>query len=92
MIWLGRYQINLEHNMNHISLGCNYVIKKASENANLDANAADRNIKYCKDCNKCWEIDHGAKINGVTIIRYYVDFPTRGKIRESCLYCKKELT
>jgi hypothetical protein len=75
--------------MNHISWGGKHIIKKALERTNLDATAADRNIKYCQDCNKCWEIDHGTKIQGVTIVRYYVDFPTRGKEREICIYCKE---
>lgn len=56
-----------------------------------DSKAADRNIKYCKNCNKCWEI---TLINNFRKkerkISYYDNFPSYGKIKETCDACKGE--
>ena len=50
-----------------------------------DAKKADKNIKYCVKCKKCWEaIYYGSKKN----IYHYFDFPTYGKIKEACFTCK----
>jgi hypothetical protein len=54
-----------------------------------DSKAADRNIKYCKSCNKCWEItleDNFRKRDRRII--YYNNFPFYGKIKETCDSCK----
>jgi len=52
-----------------------------------DARKADRNIKYCIKCKKCWEsIYYGSKQNTY----HYFDFPTYGKQKELCNYCKGE--
>ena len=49
----------------------------------MDAKSADNNIKYCKSCNKCWEIQlmNNFRKKERKII-YYDDFPNYGKIKE----------
>ena len=56
-----------------------------------DSKSADRNIKYCKSCNKCWEITlmNNFRKKERKII-YYDDFPNYGKIKEACDACKGE--
>jgi hypothetical protein len=54
-----------------------------------DSKAADKNIKYCKYCNKCWEIQlmNNFRKKERKII-YYDDFPNYGKIKQTCDTCK----
>ena len=54
-----------------------------------DSKAADRNIKYCKGCNKCWEISlmNNFRKKERNLI-YYEDFPNYGKVKETCDACK----
>ena len=54
-----------------------------------DSMAADRNIKYCKICSKCWEItseDNYRKRDRKIV--YYNNFPSYGKTKEACDSCK----
>ena len=52
-----------------------------------DARKADKNIKYCKECRRCWEpIYYGNKQS----IYHYVDFPLYGKQKQICKHCKGE--
>ena len=55
----------------------------------MDAKSADNNIKYCKSCNKCWEIQlmNNFRKRERKLI-YYDDFPNYGKIKETCDPCK----
>ena len=55
-----------------------------------DSKAADRNIKYCKSCNKCWEIQlmNNFRKKERKIV-YYEDFPNYGKIKQLCDDCTK---
>jgi multimeric flavodoxin WrbA len=59
-----------------------------------DAKKADKNIKYCESCNKCWEID-GSKANGsyyrdkgIKPTLFYEDFPILGRERKQCEECE----
>jgi len=55
-----------------------------------DSKAADRNISYCKECDRCWEISLMNTFNKKQRhIIYYDDFPNYGKIKQLCDYCKK---
>ena len=54
-----------------------------------DSKAAD--IKYCKICNKCWEITLEDNFNKIDRrIIYYSNFPVYGKTKEACDSCKGE--
>ena len=56
----------------------------------VDSRAADRNISYCKGCNKCWEISLMNNFRKkLRKIIYYDDFPTFGKIKQLCDICTK---
>tara|TARA_R100000664_G_scaffold2996_1_gene7058 strand:- start:34044 stop:34241 length:198 start_codon:yes stop_codon:yes gene_type:complete len=58
--------------------------KNPWEEKSGDAKTADKRIKYCPGCKKCWEsIYYGSKQN----IYHYLDFPTYGKAREICKVC-----
>ena len=52
-----------------------------------DARKADKNIKYCIECKRCWEaIYYGNKQN----IYHYLSFPSYGKQKQICKHCKGE--
>tara|TARA_R100001463_G_scaffold50443_1_gene100668 strand:+ start:992 stop:1261 length:270 start_codon:yes stop_codon:yes gene_type:complete len=61
-----------------------------------DAKRADEDIKYCKDCGVCWQIDvHKSKgsyytSRGIKMYLYYENFPNYGKKEERCDKCKKQ--
>ena len=65
--------------MTHYTLGRN---KKSGQNKVHDARTADRTVKFCPKCKKCYEI-----IN--KNCHYYTDFPSYGKARVVCRACKK---
>ena len=52
---------------------------------------ADKHIKYCLKCKKCWEhkFYSNRPTRAIYSLLYYTDFPTYKKIREVCIYCKK---
>ena len=55
-----------------------------------DSKTADRNIKYCILCEKCWEITIVNNFNKKQRkILYYNDFPNYGKEKQLCDICKK---
>jgi hypothetical protein len=56
---------------------------RSSQNNNNEAKLADRRIKYCKSCSRCW-----MKIRS-TEFRHYNDFPSFGKEKVICPLCKK---
>ena len=51
---------------------------------------ADNDVKFCDDCNSCWEIDQAlTRYKKDWIVCYhYEDFPKRGKEHETCPNCK----
>ena len=60
-----------------------------------DAKAADNDIHYCTKCKRCWEINYIAfryrkdkNTDQNSYINYYCDFPTYGKKRKICKWCK----
>lgn len=61
------------------------------ENKSIDARKADKNIKYCIKCKKCWELDWlNYSRNRLDLYSYYSNFPSYGKIKEICNKCKEE--
>ena len=78
--------------------GANDPPKKENERSYKvnDARLADKHVKYCKKCDKCWEIDWQTSrnqrrtIGKQMLISHYSDFPTYGKIKETCYYCLEE--
>jgi|TARA_Y100000034_G_scaffold131358_1_gene191916 hypothetical protein len=53
---------------------------------------ADRDIKYCPECEQCWEyvpLYRGATKYVRERLHHYKDFPTYGKKREVCKKCKE---
>jgi|TARA_R110000796_G_scaffold54893_5_gene128199 hypothetical protein len=63
--------------------------------AKFDALKADKDIKHCFRCNRCWEIDmtttrnqKGRREN--SIFSYYENFPSYGKQKKICKDCKVE--
>ena len=67
---------------------------KGYDGAESEGRRTDEAIKYCKQCDRCWEIDKYLSRQGNNtkakrlIIHHYVDFPTYGKEREVCPRCK----
>lgn len=61
--------------------------------SNCDSKQADINIQYCKNCNRCWELDRTKAFQAVDkrdperSYCYYPDFPTRGKNIKKCPSC-----
>ena len=60
-----------------------------------DSVLADKNISYCKKCNRCWELSYIAAKNDKHkqskeyYTKYYVDFPRYGKKKKTCKWCKE---
>ena len=54
-------------------------------NYSLDAKKADKIIKYCIKCKKCWS---QLLSFGRNYIAIYDDFPSYGKDREVCVDCE----
>ena len=69
---------------------------KKGFNLIYDSQLADKQIKHCKKCNRCWELSatfrvkKNGKRNIEDFISYYVNFPTYGKKKQQCHQCKKE--
>ena len=57
---------------------------KAKKERNSDARRADRAVKHCIRCNKCWEYNGNIKS-----LAHYEDFPTYKRKRETCIICLK---
>ena len=61
---------------------------------NNDAKRADKKIKFCSKCNRCWEQDKATMRNlkqkkkGDLLVKHYKSFPSYGKKREECEECK----
>lgn len=43
-------------------------------------------VKYCEECNQCWEWGLGR-----CRIRHYKDFPTYGMPHKTCIKCKEKI-
>ena len=75
-----------------------YQNKKADEpkhNSFFDAKRADKTIKLCTKCDKCWEIDIASTTSYMKRVKkiyyvYYKDFPSYGKPVEVCPKCKNQ--
>lgn len=58
----------------------------------FEAKLADRTIRYCTQCKKCWEIIlRTAQIDYKKVslknVHYYSNFPSYGKEKKICLHC-----
>ena len=54
---------------------------------------ADKVVKYCTQCKRCWEYEQTWAGRTIKRIIYYENFVTYGKKRKTCRYCiitKKE--
>ena len=66
---------------------------KKRKDSNCDSKQADKNIKHCKSCDRCWEMDRtkahqSHKTRGTfSAYLYYEDFPKRGKEIKTCPSC-----
>ena len=56
-----------------------------------DAKKADRNIKYCSGCKRCWEQELKESSYGSRIL-YYKNFVSFGKEKKICKLCIGEIT
>jgi len=61
--------------------------KKYERNSFFDGKKADVNIKYCKKCDRCWEV---VKDSNNKKLLHYDDFPTYKRQREICSFCLKK--
>ncbi len=62
---------------------------KSNSPHNYDSKMADRNIKYCTKCKRCWEHKYHSTKSYVEI---YQDFVSYGKERKDCEQCKVKET
>tara|TARA_R100000315_G_C5223370_1_gene134880 strand:- start:736 stop:1230 length:495 start_codon:yes stop_codon:yes gene_type:complete len=59
-----------------------------------DAKKADKEIKFCTHCKKCWQIDKETsreshnRAKKKIIYNYYENFPSIGKAKKICIQCK----
>ena len=73
----------------------NYQPKGGYDSSLHDARKADKEIKYCPECNKCWQIDWETsrsnyhRENNIVLCNYYGDFPKYGKEEKICDCCNK---
>lgn len=65
----------------------NNAPKKYERNRFFDGKKADKSIKYCEDCNRCWET---IKLGGSNNVLHYEDFPTYKRKRKKCFICSKK--
>ena len=65
-----------------------YAPKRYKRSNTFDAKKADQDIKYCKKCNRCWELVRSS--NNYKLI-HYKDFPTYKRARETCSFCLEEI-
>ena len=61
-----------------------YVPKKRNRSANYDGRTADKNIKFCPKCRKCWQTREG--FLGSKLV-HYDDFVSFGKEKKPCMLC-----
>ncbi len=64
------------------------LTKKPSRQKCGLSSKADRTIKYCTRCCKCWEPEYTTtRMKSKSMILYYTDFPKFKKPREECPKC-----
>jgi hypothetical protein len=62
------------------------IYGKPKRYQNNDARRCDKEVKYCSNCNRCWEF---VKIFNDVEIEHYSDFEKLGKERKICPICRK---
>jgi len=67
--------------------GAQIISGKGYDGPKADAKSADKKVKYCPDCNRCWILNEFSLPNKHEP-EYYVDFPTYGKQVKACPRCK----
>ena len=68
------------------------VIYFKNKRSNIDGKIADRTIKYCFKCKRCWQLVLSGWREAKNIMpSYYYDFPSYGKEKKLCKECKLSL-
>ena len=79
---------------NFVTWGTTKPIKNKYKEKNPDAEVADKRIKHCLICNICWEGNRFKSKNTASkdykkrYYRYYKNFPSYGKIKQTCPKCE----
>ena len=82
------------NNKQEVIRGPNRNKRANYKTSSFDAYRADKQVKYCTKCKKCWELDTTAVRNlkgqkkGTQLLNHYPNFPSYGKKRKTCLVCK----
>jgi hypothetical protein len=59
--------------------------------SSIDAKFADKSIKLCPECKRCWQlILSGWKGSMGILPNYYYDFPSYGKEKKICKQCEEK--
>ena len=53
-----------------------------------DGKLADKTIKYCPECRRCYDTRYYKDVGNTDNIIYYHDFPSFGKEKRVCKECK----
>jgi hypothetical protein len=53
-----------------------------------DGKLADKTIKYCPECRRCYDTRYYKDVGNTDNIIYYHDFPSFGKEKRICKECK----
>ena len=67
------------------------IIHQKKNPSNIDAKAADKSIKVCTECKRCWQlVFSGWGKKRVPTTNYYYDFPSYGKEKKICEECEEK--
>tara|TARA_R100000995_G_scaffold75479_1_gene44842 strand:+ start:498 stop:710 length:213 start_codon:yes stop_codon:yes gene_type:complete len=55
-----------------------------------DGELADKTIKHCVVCNRCYDTRYYKDVVDPTEVIYYDDFPKFGKEKQTCKNCKEK--
>jgi hypothetical protein len=61
---------------------------RITKNQKNFTNKEKDHMKYCTKCRKVWEDSKRIRSNLGNSIKWYDDFPSYGKPRETCVKCK----
>ena len=68
------------------------MILHRNKRSNIDAKFADKSIKLCTECKRCWQLVRTWKDGGYGQMSpiYYYDYPSYGKEKKICKECKEK--
>ena len=67
------------------------MIFHRNKRSNTDAKFADKSIKLCIECKRCWQWRTGNILgDGRMSPIYYYDYPSYGKEKKLCKECKEK--